>query len=115
MIRRILLAGLVLVLTTAAAVWVAHIRIATPVLPPIAADDVARTSKPYVTSDATTEASRAEAVPLGLHDVFEEHVGWTGTVLVVDPRTKMVSTAIHGSRDIGEYRRAIDAHLDKVP
>jgi hypothetical protein len=44
--------------------------------------------------------------------IFEE-AGSTGVVLVVDGRTKVVTASIGGSRDVAEYRAAIDAALDK--
>jgi hypothetical protein len=63
------------------------------------------------TNQATTDASRAEAGRLGLEKVFDENAGWTGTILVLDGRTKDVTASIHGSRDFAEYRAAIDAAL----
>ncbi len=64
------------------------------------------------TTTATTEASRARARTLGLEDVFDEHVGETGTVLVLDRASKKVREALHGSRDLADYRAAIDAALN---
>ena len=63
------------------------------------------------TSDRTTDSSRAEANRLGLGNVFEEYLGETGTVLVIDPHSRTVASSIHGSRDFGEYREAIEAAL----
>jgi thiol-disulfide isomerase/thioredoxin len=63
------------------------------------------------TNDTTTEASRAEAARLGLGAFFDEFAGVTGTIVVLDPRTKQVSAEINGSRDFSEYREAIDAAL----
>ena len=63
------------------------------------------------TTDTTTEASRAEAARLGLGAFFDEFAGVTGTIVVLDPRTKEVSAEINGSRDFSEYREAIDAAL----
>jgi hypothetical protein len=63
------------------------------------------------TNQPTTDASRAEAGRLGLGKVFEENAGWTGTILVLDGRTKEVTASIHGGRDFAEYRAAIDAAL----
>jgi thiol-disulfide isomerase/thioredoxin len=63
------------------------------------------------TNQATTDASRAEAGRLGLGKVFDENAGWTGTILVLDGRTKDVTASIHGSRDFTEYRAAIDGAL----
>ncbi len=63
------------------------------------------------TNDATTEASRAEAARLGLESFFDDFAGVTGTIVVLDPRTKEVSAEINGSRDFSEYREAIDAAL----
>ena len=63
------------------------------------------------TNRSTTETSRTEATRLGLGAVFDDNAGWTGTILVVDGRTKAVTTSIHGSRDVAEYRAAVDAAL----
>jgi thiol-disulfide isomerase/thioredoxin len=63
------------------------------------------------TTDATTEASRADAKRMGLDAIFEDYVGETGTVLVVDGVTKDVKDSLHGNRELAEYRAAIDAAL----
>lgn len=63
------------------------------------------------TSDATTNASRNEAKRLGLEKFFEENYGGTGTISVLDARTKEERVSIHGSRDFDEYRAAIDSSL----
>jgi hypothetical protein len=63
------------------------------------------------TSAETTEVSRSEARRLGLDAVFEEYVGETGTVLVLDGATKAVEHVLHGNRGGAEYRAAIDAAL----
>jgi len=62
-------------------------------------------------TDANTEASRAEAARLGLTKMFDEYGGATGMIVVVDGRTKEVTSAIKGSRDVREYHAAIDAAL----
>jgi thiol-disulfide isomerase/thioredoxin len=62
------------------------------------------------TSDATTEASRAEAKRLGLGAFFDEYAGVTGPVAVLDGRTRDVTAFISG-RDFAEYRAAIDERL----
>jgi len=64
------------------------------------------------TNEANTEESRAEASRLGLSAFFNEHSGETGTIAVLDGRTKEVMASIHGSRDFAEYRDAVDAALD---
>lgn len=64
-----------------------------------------------VTNSATAGASRAEAKRLGLEQFFDQYGGGTGTVLVLDGRTKAVTASINGSRDFAEYRTAIDAVL----
>jgi thiol-disulfide isomerase/thioredoxin len=63
------------------------------------------------TNEANTEASRAEAGRLGLEKFFEEYGGATGTIVVLDGRTREVTASINGSRDFAEYRAAIDAAL----
>jgi thiol-disulfide isomerase/thioredoxin len=67
------------------------------------------------TNDANTDESRIAAGRLGLKDLFDEYVGETGTVVVLDGRTRQVAASIHGSRDIAEYRSAIDAVLAGAP
>ena len=66
------------------------------------------------TTQATTDASRTEAARLGLNKVFDDYVGVTGTILVVDGRTRGVSADIGGSRDFAQYRAAIDAMLEST-
>jgi thiol-disulfide isomerase/thioredoxin len=63
------------------------------------------------TDDATTEASRKEAQRLGLDRFFEEYSGATGIVVVLHPRTKDVAAELTFSRELPEYRAAIDAAL----
>jgi thiol-disulfide isomerase/thioredoxin len=67
------------------------------------------------TNDQTTEASRAEAKRLGLEAFFGEYAGTTGSIVVLKRRTHEVTADIHGRRDIGEYRAAIDAALAAPP
>jgi thiol-disulfide isomerase/thioredoxin len=66
------------------------------------------------TNKATTEASKVEATRLGLGKLLDEYAGATGTVVVLDGRTKEVAASINGSRDFAEYRAAIDAALDRA-
>src|SRR2546425_12358772 len=66
------------------------------------------------TNQATTDTSRAEAKRLGLEKFFDENAGWTGTIAILDGRSKEVVKLIHGSRDFDEYRFAIDATLRGV-
>jgi capsular polysaccharide biosynthesis protein len=63
------------------------------------------------TDEQTTDASRTAAERVGLGRIFEE-TGATGVVLVVDGRSKEVTASIAGSRDVAEYRAAIDAALE---
>lgn len=63
------------------------------------------------TNQATTDTSRTEAKRLGLEKFFDENAGSTGTIVVLDGRTKEVTASIHGGRDFAEYRAAIDATL----
>jgi thiol-disulfide isomerase/thioredoxin len=65
------------------------------------------------TDEQTTDRSRVEAERVGLGRIFEE-AGSTGVVLVVDGRTKEVTASIGGSRDVAEYRAAINAALDRT-
>jgi thiol-disulfide isomerase/thioredoxin len=63
------------------------------------------------TDDTTTASSAAEASRLGLQSFYDEYGGRTGSIVVVDGKTKEVTAAIHGSRNLDEYRAAIDAVL----
>jgi thiol-disulfide isomerase/thioredoxin len=65
-----------------------------------------------VTNQARTDASRAEAKRLGLEQLFDDYAGATGTIVVVNGRTRKVTASISGSRDLAEYRSAIDATLN---
>jgi hypothetical protein len=67
------------------------------------------------TSDTTTEASRVRAARLGLEAVFDDYVGETGTVLVLDGTTREVRHSLHGHQDSAQYRAAIDATLATSP
>ena len=67
------------------------------------------------TTDANTEASRAEASRLGLTKFFDDYGGATGSIVVLDGRTKEVTASISGSRDFADYRTAIDAALAGPP
>lgn len=67
-----------------------------------------------LTNAAKTESSRAEAARLGLQKFFDEYSGATGTIVVLDGRTKEVTASISGSRDFAEYRAAIDATLNNT-
>jgi len=62
------------------------------------------------TDEQTTDASGVAAERAGLRRIFDE-AGSTGVVLVVDGRTKEITASIGGSRDIEEYRAAINAAL----
>ena len=64
------------------------------------------------TDEATTAASRAEAERLGLGPFLDEAGIATGTIVVLDGRTKDILAWINGSRDFDEYRQAIDAAID---
>ena len=66
------------------------------------------------TTEANTQASRAEATRLGLEQFFDEYAGATGTIVVLDARTRAVTASINGSRDFAEYRAAVDAALDNA-
>jgi len=63
------------------------------------------------TNQVSTDASRAEAKRLGLEKFFDENEGWTGTVAVLDGRTREERATLHGGRDFADYRAAIDAAL----
>jgi alanyl-tRNA synthetase len=66
------------------------------------------------TDQATTKASRVEAKRLGLEKFFDEVVGETGSITVVDGRTKEMTASIHGTAEFYEYRNAIEASLRTV-
>jgi thiol-disulfide isomerase/thioredoxin len=63
------------------------------------------------TNDATTSASKAEAVRLGLGNFFDENVGATGSISVLDGRSGREMASIQGVHGFDEYRAAIDEGL----
>jgi hypothetical protein len=63
------------------------------------------------TNQATTDRSKAEAKRLGLEQFFDDNAGTTGTIAVLDGRTREEAASIHGMRSFDEYRAAIDASL----
>jgi thiol-disulfide isomerase/thioredoxin len=63
------------------------------------------------TDEATTAASSAEAERLGLGDFFAAAGVATGTIVVLDGRTKAERAWINGSRDVADYAAEIDAAL----
>ena len=63
------------------------------------------------TNEATTDASRTQARQLGLDRFFDDNAGATGTIAVLDGRTKQELASIHGVKDFDEYRAAIDASM----
>ena len=67
------------------------------------------------TTEATTENSRAVASHLELDSLFDEYRGATGTVLVVNGRSKAVEHSLHGDLEWEEYAAAVDAALAAVP
>jgi hypothetical protein len=67
------------------------------------------------TDETTTAATRAEAQRLGLGAFLEEAGFATGTIIVLDGRTKEILAWINGSRDFADYRAAIDSALATSP
>lgn len=63
------------------------------------------------TNAEKTALSRAEAKRLGLDAFFEQYAGTTGSIIVLDGKSKAVSKELEGRRDFAEYRAAIDAAL----
>jgi thiol-disulfide isomerase/thioredoxin len=63
------------------------------------------------TNDATTSASKAEATRLGLGKFFDENVGATGSISVLDGRTGREMASIQGIHGFDEYRAAIGEGL----
>ena len=66
------------------------------------------------TNQTTTDTSRAEARRLGLEEFFE-NTGSTGTIAVLDGRSRKVLATINGSRDFAEYQAAINSALATAP
>ena len=66
------------------------------------------------TNEEKTAASRAEAKRLGLDAFFNEYAGTTGSIVVLDGKTKTVKSELQGSREFADYRVAIDAVLAGV-
>jgi hypothetical protein len=60
------------------------------------------------TTNSTTDRSRAEARRLGLENIFDEFLGVTGSVVVLDGRSREIRHVLDGSMGDAEYRAAID-------
>lgn len=63
------------------------------------------------TNAEKTASSRAEAKRLGLDAFFEQYAGTTGSIVVLDGKSKTVSKELQGSREFAEYQAAVDAAL----
>lgn len=147
MIKKALLAAVLLVAVLVASGFMLYVGNAAPAVPALSAAETANPARPYVvklhaqwcavcmvtkgvwseiettyagrvnllvldfTTEAKAEASKAEATRLGLTKFFDEYGGATGTIVVLDGRTKEATASINGSRDFGAYRTAIDAAL----
>jgi thiol-disulfide isomerase/thioredoxin len=66
------------------------------------------------TNQATTDRSKAEAKRLGLEKFFDDNVGSTGIIAVLDPHTREETASIRGSHNFADYRSAIDGSLQPV-
>jgi len=63
------------------------------------------------TDEASTAASRAEAVRLGLGPFFEEYVGMSGAIAVIDGGSRATRALLGGKLPPDDYRAFIDASL----
>jgi thiol-disulfide isomerase/thioredoxin len=60
-----------------------------------------------VSDRAAVERSTAEAERLGLSEFFREHRAATGTIGVIDGRTRQPIAVMRGENDLSKYREAI--------
>jgi thiol-disulfide isomerase/thioredoxin len=60
-----------------------------------------------VTDRAASEASRATAEELGITDFFNDYRRQTGTVGVIDCKTRRTVSILRAERDLSKYREAI--------
>ena len=60
-----------------------------------------------VSDRAAVERSTAEAERLGLSEFFREHRAATGTIGVIDGRTRKPIAVMRGENDLSKYREAI--------
>jgi hypothetical protein len=111
MIKKIVLVSISMLVLLTGLAAVMYLRNTTPTVPVISSLEAADSSRPYVVKLHACPVCIAKR--LGLEKFFDENFGWTGTISVLDGRTKKVTTSIHGSRDFDEYRAAIDASLKK--
>jgi thiol-disulfide isomerase/thioredoxin len=65
------------------------------------------------TTQRTTDASEVDARRVGLGEFFE-NAGGTGSVVVLDGRTREVVSWISGVHDLAEYAAAVDAALGRA-
>lgn len=63
------------------------------------------------TNERATARSRSEAVRLDLESFFDDYVGATGLVVVLDGQTRDVLAEVGGNQPFEAYRAAIDAAL----
>ena len=63
------------------------------------------------TDEESTAASRAEAVRLGLGPFFEEYVGMSGAIAVIDGGSRETRALLGGKLPPDDYRKAIEASL----
>lgn len=63
------------------------------------------------TDEDSTAASRAEAVRLGLGPFFDDYVGLSGAIAVIDGGSRETRALLGGKLPTDEYRTAIDASL----
>ena len=63
------------------------------------------------TDEESTAASRAAAVRLGLGPFFEEYVGMSGAIAVIDGGSRETRALLGGKLPPDDYRMAIDASL----
>ena len=51
---------------------------------------------------------------MGLDAFFNEYAGTTGSIVILDGRSKTVKRELEGTREFADYRAAIDAVLTGV-
>jgi hypothetical protein len=64
-------------------------------------------------TDKSTEQARMLAKGLGIMGVFEQHEGWSGTVLLVNPTTNAVIGKLRSAQTTDDMRRVLVAALDR--
>jgi len=107
MIKKTLLGVTFLAVALVAVASVMYVGNATPTVPAVSRADAANPNRPYVVK------LHAQWCPICML-FFDDNAGVTGTIAVLDGRTRAETASIHGIKGFDEYQAAIEASLRAV-